>query len=136
VSLNKGVNMSSLKANSLWSWPGPFRLYEWLILVILFVPAYLSKSGFAIAVATALMLCGVYLTAAYDKDLRKEDWSRFNYAVWIIRIAAIATGYWLFIKAPNQGVLYATLLAYVFLYIFSESTAWHHKRAIEAATLR
>jgi hypothetical protein len=60
----------------------------------------------------------------------------FNYAVWIIRIAAIGTGYWLFIKAPNQGVMYASLLAYVLLYIFSESRAWHHKRAIEAAALR
>jgi hypothetical protein len=128
--------MSSSKANSLWSWPGPARLYEWLILVILFVPAYVSKSGFAIALATALMLCGTYITAVYDKDLCAKDWGRLNYAVWVIRLAALGTGYWLYIDAPNQDVRYGTLLAYAVLYISGESAAWHRKKTVEAATVR
>ncbi len=128
--------MSSSKANSLWAWPGPFRLYEWLIAAILCLGAYFSRSGFAVAIAAALMVCGVYLTAVFDKDLTVKDWSRFNYVFWIIRLVALGTAYLLYIRAPTTNVRFATLLVYAALYIFSEGAAWHRKKTIEAAILQ
>ena len=118
-----------------WMWPGPGRIYEGLLVAAVYVPLlyFFRNSGFAMAFITALTICFTYIRAVMQTDISAEDWKRFNRSVWVIRVCALATGYWLFSTTQARVARYGVVLAYAVLYAVCESAAWRRKRAIETA---
>jgi hypothetical protein len=119
-----------------WTWPGPGRLYEFLLVAAVYLPFlhFFRKSGFAMAAITALTICVTYISAPLRTDMSAEDWSTLNrYTIWVMRAAALAVGYWLFSDTPTMIGRYSAVLAYAVLYVICENAAWRRKRTIEKA---
>ena len=95
---------------------------------------FFGKSGFAIAVITALTICATFVSAVLRTDLSAEDWKSLNhFSATVIRVAALGTAYWLFSDAPTTVVRYVAVLVYAVLYVFCENAAWRRKGAIQTA---
>ncbi len=89
-------------------------------------------SEFAMALITALTICFTYVRAVLRKDFGETEWKMLNRSVWIIRICAVATGYWLF-SATQVGMTRAcTVVAFAILYVVCEHAAWQRKKEVEA----
>lgn len=120
----------------IWAWPGPVYLYEWLLAAIICLP-FLSlhgKSEFMWSVATALIVCATYISAAFRTDICTRDWRYFNHGtVWIMRAAALGVGFWLFSATPGNVGRFIAVIVYAVLYVISENMVWRRKRTIEIA---
>ena len=85
------------------------------------------------SVITALTVCASFVSASLRTDLSAQDWKSLNrFSITIIRIFALAAGYWLFSETPTKAGRYLAALAYAALYVVSERAAWRRKRAVEA----
>lgn len=126
----------STNHRNVWKWPGPFYLYEFLIVVAIYFPLlhFYGKSGFAMAVFAALIVCASLLQAALGTEMSAKDWGTFNrYSIWVIRAVAVGVGYWLFVDTQTIIVRSSAVLIYVVLYIVCEIAAWRRKRIVEKA---
>jgi len=120
-----------------WSWPGPVRSYEAVLVMAAFLPVvYFRQTGFTMSATAAVLICATFLSAILRKDLTAKEWGNLNrYTIWVVRAAAASVGGWMFIDAPARTAGYAAVSLFAALYTGCEIAVWRRKRAVLSANL-